>query len=428
MRPATGPMCDTPGRRRTTRPAIATVERWHDRGSWCRRRMSGGLTLRVPTYLQASTDCRRARTGGMAGQAAGGGRRPVRPLAVAARRPVRARRELLVGRAGDRRRRTRRRAQGGVATTPRRCTRPRAWRCSAANAAVEVLAFEHLTTTSGEAPSDTTAMLLERCRPGTELRGRPEAEQHVVVTDLLRSIWAVELPVGHPFRPLVGDGRRLGRARRGPTRRRTRRGSIPGSPSTDWRGSASCRGPDQTDVLLFTDLHAGNVLSGRAARSGCVIDPKPYVGDPHYDVLQHLLNCNVSLQADPIGLLTEVADLAGLDAERVRQWLVARCVRGGPERRPAMARARRRSCTGWATRSWQCADMTTAHRLHHLRQHRSRAPGALVGRALRRGDHRQHGRVLPDRRRRQPPRPPRVPEGRRSDAGQEQGPPRHPHR
>jgi streptomycin 6-kinase len=57
-----------------------------------------------------------------------------------------------------------------------------------------------------------------------------------------------------------------------------------------------------------------------------LIDPKPYVGDSHYDVLQHLLNCNRSLRADPIGLLTEVADLAGLDAGRVRQWLFARCV------------------------------------------------------------------------------------------------------
>ena len=50
--------------------------------------------------------------------------------------------------------------------------------------------------------TDTTAMLLERCRPGAELRGRPEAEQHVVLTDLLRSVWAVDLPSDHPFRPL----------------------------------------------------------------------------------------------------------------------------------------------------------------------------------------------------------------------------------
>src|SRR5205085_4754782 len=80
-----------------------------------------------------------------------------------------------------------------------------------------------------------------------------------------------------------------------------------------------------TEVLLFTDLHAGNVLSGQR-RPWLLIDPKPYIGDPHYDVLQHLLNCNESLQADPVGLVTKVADLAGLDADRVRRWLFARCV------------------------------------------------------------------------------------------------------
>ena len=80
-----------------------------------------------------------------------------------------------------------------------------------------------------------------------------------------------------------------------------------------------------TEVLLITDLHGGNVLAGERC-PWLVIDPKPYVGDPHYDVLQHLLNCDDSLQADPVGLLTEVADLAGLDDGRVRQWLFARCV------------------------------------------------------------------------------------------------------
>src|ERR1700722_8636969 len=73
--------------------------------------------------------------------------------------------------------------------------------------AVDVYAFEHLAPgrPAGGPPGDTdaTVMLLERCRPGTELRGRPEAEQHVVVTDLLRSVWAVTLPSDHPFRPLT---------------------------------------------------------------------------------------------------------------------------------------------------------------------------------------------------------------------------------
>jgi len=195
--------------------------------------------------------------------------------------------------------------------------------------AVEVHAFEHLPA-AADADGDvepglgTTAMLLERCRPGTELRGRPEAEQHVVLTDLLRSVWAVDLEADHPFRPLslMAD--------EWVTRAEARLAADPGRLDSGLARDGLARfqelartGPAPT--LLFTDLHAGNVLAG-TRRPWLLIDPKPYVGDPHYDVLQHLLNCERSLRADPIGLLSEVADLADLDAERVRQWLFARCV------------------------------------------------------------------------------------------------------
>jgi streptomycin 6-kinase len=183
--------------------------------------------------------------------------------------------------------------------------------------AVEVYAFDHVS-------DETTALLLERCRPGTELRGRPEAEQHVVVTELLRSVWAVHLPVDHPFRPLsemADDWVTRAEARLAADPARLDAGLA--REGLSMFRELSRTGP--TDALLFTDLHAGNVLSGQR-RPWLLIDPKPYVGDPHYDVLQHLLNCNDSLQADPIGLSTAVADLAGLDAERVRQWLFARCV------------------------------------------------------------------------------------------------------
>jgi streptomycin 6-kinase len=190
--------------------------------------------------------------------------------------------------------------------------------------AVEVYAFEHLPPTRPAGEPDTTAMLLERCRPGTELRGRPEAEQHVVVTDLLRSVWSVVLPSDHPFRPLsvmADDWAERAEARLAADPRRLD-GGLAREGLALFR-ELSRTGP--SEVLLFTDMHAGNVLSGQR-RPWLLIDPKPYVGDPHYDVLQHLLNCKRSLQADPIGLLTEVADLAGLDAGRVRLWLFARCV------------------------------------------------------------------------------------------------------
>ena len=195
--------------------------------------------------------------------------------------------------------------------------------------AVEVYAFEHMapagagTLLDGET-GDTTAMLLERCRPGDQLRQRPEAEQHLVITGLLRSVWAVDLPVDHPFRPLsvmADEWADAAEARLAADPSRLDAGLARDGFALFRELSRSGPAP----ALLFTDLHAGNVLSGER-RPWLLIDPKPYVGDPHYDVLQHLLNCNESLVKDPLALVGEVADLAGLGRARVRQWLFARCV------------------------------------------------------------------------------------------------------
>jgi len=57
-----------------------------------------------------------------------------------------------------------------------------------------------------------------------------------------------------------------------------------------------------------------------------VIHPKPYIGDPTYDVLQHMLNCDGRLRADPDDFIARIATLADLDVRRLRLWLLARCV------------------------------------------------------------------------------------------------------
>ena len=48
--------------------------------------------------------------------------------------------------------------------------------------------------------------------------------------------------------------------------------------------------------------------------------------DPTYDPLQHMLNFPDRLAADPTGFAQRMADLLDLDANRLRQWLFARCV------------------------------------------------------------------------------------------------------
>jgi streptomycin 6-kinase len=170
----------------------------------------------------------------------------------------------------------------------------------------------------------TTALLLERCDPGTTCKSAlVEQEQDEVVAGLLRRLWR-EPPAGHPFRPLVGmcdwwaDEFEE---------------DLAGEPDALDPGLARAgvelfRGLPRADVpqrLLVTDLHAENVLAAQR-EPWLIIDPKPYVGDPAYDVLQHMLNCRDRLFADPRALARRMADLAGLDAERVQLWLFARVV------------------------------------------------------------------------------------------------------
>ena len=170
------------------------------------------------------------------------------------------------------------------------------------------------------------ALLLERCLPGTPLgQALPEPEQDQVITGLLRQLWA-QPHTAFPFRPLTqmcvawaGEFERA-YAAAGPADRL--------DPGLARAGITLFRTLPQTAgrrALLCTDLHGDNVLAAIRA-PWLVIDPKPYVGDPAYDVLQHMLNCDDRLAADPAGLALRMADLAGLDGGRVRQWLFARSV------------------------------------------------------------------------------------------------------
>jgi streptomycin 6-kinase len=170
----------------------------------------------------------------------------------------------------------------------------------------------------------TTALLLERCVPGTTLAGSPEEEQDVVIAGLLTRLWRVPSQAG-AFRPLQdmcdywadgferklaegrGDGIDPGLAREGATLFRTLPASAP------------------VERLLCTDLHAENVLAA-SREPWLVIDPKPFFGDTTYDALQHHLNCKDRLRADPEALVARMAGLLGLDAERLLVWLFAYCV------------------------------------------------------------------------------------------------------
>ncbi len=169
-----------------------------------------------------------------------------------------------------------------------------------------------------QADDELGAMLIERCEPGTALRALPELEQDVVIAGMLRRLW--RLPVApHPFRTLSAmthywSNETLTDVERWPDAGLVREGLrlLNELPRTA-----------PVEVLLATDLHAGNVLRSKR-EPWLVIDPKPFVGDPAYDVTQHLFNCEERLRSDPEGTIRRIADLAGVDRERAQLWTFAR--------------------------------------------------------------------------------------------------------
>ena len=203
----------------------------------------------------------------------------------------------------------------------------RAW---AGNGAVRLYAAEDL--------AGTTALLLERCRPGTPVTVRPERKQDEVVAELLLRLWSAPTTHGR-FRPLQA----MCDAWAAEAEAHLAAEPHLLDPGLAREGLALFRAlptSAEREVLLATDLHAGNILAAQR-QPWLVIDPKPYVGDPAYDVLQHLLNCEERLQQDPAGLAARMANLLEMEPLRLRRWLFARCVQEAPGWPPLADIARR---------------------------------------------------------------------------------------
>ena len=124
------------------------------------------------------------------------------------------------------------------------------------------------------------------------------------------------------------------------TRRSVWRGTSPSDPATD-------------AALIHTDLHYANVLAADR-EPWLVIDPKPLAGDPAYEVAPLLWNRwdEAVATGQPSGgavldRMFTVVDVAALDEDRVRDWVVVRelvnVLVGG--RGPA----RRGPTRGWVT-------------------------------------------------------------------------------
>lgn len=180
-----------------------------------------------------------------------------------------------------------------------------------------------------ERSDDGLVLLLERVRPGHDLWSVPRDERFRSCVDLLQAaLWAVEPPPVRRSIPLLSD-------------------TVTGWMAGVDAAVASLRLPPRTapllrrwagelveaDVaprLLHGDLHPGNVLADDDGRWRA-IDPKPWVGDPAFDLVQLLWNeiddDGGTAAADELrAMAVELAEATEVDATRVLRWTVLKMI------------------------------------------------------------------------------------------------------
>jgi streptomycin 6-kinase len=180
------------------------------------------------------------------------------------------------------------------------------------------------------ARDDGLTLLLERVRPGHDLRGAGASEIVRTLGALCRHVH-LAVPPGR-FRPL-GTGSQADSWRR----------ALAGTRELDELEQLLI--PTRQHRLVHTDLHWLNALRG--PDGWVVIDPKPHVGDPHADVFAFFDGPPLGAMPDGrraarehVRRLTGLyADAAGLDRDRVETWIRIRALAIVGESAPAGAPA-----------------------------------------------------------------------------------------
>jgi streptomycin 6-kinase len=154
------------------------------------------------------------------------------------------------------------------------------------------------------------AMLLQRARPGTDLSELPDDEATAIALDIARRLWRPGCP---PFRPVAPEIEPwLDEAER-----------EDGSELVPLARELYARVGCGTDWVVHGDLHHHNILRHDGAYAA--IDPKPYLADREYDVVAFLWN-PWDFEPDRERFERRLAAFvaAGLDGQRIREWMVIR--------------------------------------------------------------------------------------------------------
>jgi streptomycin 6-kinase len=185
-----------------------------------------------------------------------------------------------------------------------------------------------------QASDDGFSLLLERCVPGTDLGTLGEEEGDAVAARLLPRLWQ-EPDAAAPFLSLTDLVAQWCEEMPGI--------AAAGGYDAELGALALERGRELAAsqpqrVLLHGDFHPGNVLASQR-EPWLMIDPKPLVGDPAYDLAQWLSNRYDAalLTADPVAILRRQIDRfsgwLGLDPARIAGWTFVKALgwEWGPE-------------------------------------------------------------------------------------------------
>lgn len=177
------------------------------------------------------------------------------------------------------------------------------------------------------ATTDGHTLLLERCEPGRELWDVSIDEQVDVITELLPKLWVSPHPDDH-FQDLGDTVARWQQQMHS----KAAAMNVPADAADRARRWAKELAEDQPRRVLHGDFHPGNILAAQRS-PWLAIDPKPWIGDPAFDLAQVLANwIFVDSDVYPSATdairdrATELADRLSLDFDRILRWAVVKAI------------------------------------------------------------------------------------------------------
>lgn len=176
------------------------------------------------------------------------------------------------------------------------------------------------------------ALLIERCEPGVPLTKveLPPRTRLTIAAELLAQAWRKGTPPPDYELELLSD---VAAEWADQVEERMLRLAPPYDKDLVGQGVDLLRSLPASatrEVMVHGDFNPGNVLSS-SRQPWLIIDPKPMIGDPGYDLSPLLLQVdNPFTHADPIPILRDRVELVAatidVPADRLLSWSLARCV------------------------------------------------------------------------------------------------------